>query len=128
MMTVFAGHSQPSDAVWIPRIDALRRLAQADSLPVFKQLVGQKDVDIKILNDRVANLERLIGELNALDAANVSTIAAYKKEIEELKSIRTLMEADYKTISKQLKKQKRKTFWTAIAGILATAGSIWLLK
>lgn len=127
MMIQSVSHSQ-DDKIWINRQDALRKLAQADSLPVFKQLVGQKDADIKILNDRIANLERLIGELNALDAANVSVIAAYKKEIEELKGIRTLMEADYKTVWKQLKKQKRKTFWTAIAGIVSVIGTIFLLK
>jgi hypothetical protein len=124
----FAGLTQPPDAVWIPRSDALRKLAQADSLIVYKDIVKEKENEIKLLDLRIANLLRLVSELQATDAANISAIDAYKKEIEELKGIRILMEADYNTLRKQLKKQKRKTFWTAIAGILATAGSIFLLK
>jgi hypothetical protein len=123
----FAGLTQPPDAVWIPRSDALRKLAQADSLIVYKDIVKEKENEIKLLDLRIANMLRLVAELQATDAANVSAIDAYKREIEELKGIKVLMESDYNTMKGILKKQKRKTFWTAIAGILATAGSVIFL-
>lgn len=122
--------AQPSDSskVWIDRADALRVLAKAKEADLLRVQLAAKQSDINDLSARIQVKERIISELNTMDEANQQIIASLKKEIEEMNGIRTLQEQEYKFIKKQLKKQKRKTFWVGIAGIVATIGTVFILK
>jgi predicted nucleic acid-binding protein len=80
---------------------------------------------VSILNERIAILEELTKELKKKDSL---TVISYEKQIKEMKDQRKILETGLDTLNKALRKQRRKTKWTAIAGIVSTAGAIFLFK
>lgn len=131
IMTIpFAGLTQLPDSskLWIPREDALRVLAKAKQAEVLTEILSQKEQDIKVLNDRIAGLNRAISEFSAGDEASQQIILSYKRQIKELEDIIKLHQLDVTVYKKQIKKLKRSKFWTSVAGIAAVAGTIFLMK
>jgi chromosome segregation ATPase len=124
MMTAFAQRSP--DSVTILKSDALRKLAQADSLPGVKELLVEKQKDLNNLNDRISTLGETISKLVEKELntdANIQDLKDQKQIMEEQKKI--LLDQIAK-MNKQLRKEKRKRLWTAIAGTAATVGGLWL--
>jgi hypothetical protein len=82
---------------------------------------------VSILNDRIANYQVIISNLNEKDSI---TVAAYEKEIVLFKDEKAIYQDQIKGYEKLIRKQKRKTFFTAAGGILATAamGYLYLTK
>lgn len=125
-MTVFAQPSPTTDNVWIPRKDALNTLAKADSLPTYKLWVEALKVDVDTLNARIAVLKQTILSLNYKDENNaviIKELENQKKIMETQKGI--LLDAIAQS-NRKLKKQKRKTFFTALAGVAATVSALFL--
>lgn len=125
---IYAAHSQSPDTskVWINRSDALRKLAQADSLKTYKQIVIEVRKDIDILNERITGLGNVISSLNEKDLNNseiITQLQEQKKIMEDQKSI--LLDQIAK-VNKQLRKEKRKRFWTAAAGVATTAAAFYI--
>ena len=85
-----------------------------------KKLLEQQ---VTILNDRIANYQIIISNLNEKDSI---TVAAYEKEIALFKDEKAIYQDQIKSYDKLLKRQKRKTFFTAAGGILATGLSLYL--
>lgn len=125
MMIQFAAHTQTTDTskLWIKRSDALKVLAAADSLKVFKTALIQcgKDVDtlIKIANLKQSQINNL---LNA-DRSNQDAITLLKDQKKQLND---------KIISdeKLLIRERRKKKWTLLGGSIGMAalGVLYFLK
>ena len=78
---------------------------------------------VTILNDRIANYQIIISNLNEKDSI---TVAAYEKEIALFKDEKAIYQDQIKGYDKLLKRQKRKTFFTAAAGIVTTGIGLYL--
>lgn len=128
MMTASALHSQDTTKVWIPRTDALRVLAQADSMKVYKKLVSQKQADIDTLTQRIDALQNVITQLKAKDATNQSIVSTYENQVKEMTDIRTEMQNEINYWQKLFLKEKRKRFWTTVGGIIGIGAAIYFFK
>lgn len=82
--------------------------------------------NISFLNDRIINLDSIIKALRVKDQNNISIqnqMLAQRQVLEEQKGI---LFDQVSTLNKRVRKQKRKTFFTALAGIAATAGVFFI--
>lgn len=75
---------------------------------------------VTILSFRIAEKEAIIKDLKQKDSANTNIIHTYENQISLMKDQRTVFEDQIKSLNKQLKKERRRTRWTSIAGITLT--------
>lgn len=121
MMTVSVLHSQTDTSkIWINRQDALRKLAQADSLRPYKQLVAAKQRDIDTLNARIIILGEQIKEYKGKDTAYAQMVIAKNDQIQAMKDIREIHEARIKELEKLWKREKRKRILMTVGGVVST--------
>lgn len=124
MMTASGLHSQnDSGKLWINRQDALRKLAQADSLSSYKLIVANKQKDIDLLQQRIAVLQDVIKNLNDKDAESV---AKYNAQLKVMQDERLLFMDQLNGYEKLLRKEKRKRFWTGLLGVATTLTASFL--
>ena len=90
-----------------------------------KKLLEEK---VSVLDQRISELEIIIEGLKAKDANNDKIVQAYVSELAITKEVRSIFENKIKSLEDELKQQKKKTFWTAVGGIVATLGIIFLTK
>lgn len=112
----FAGLSQVTDTICFPIEVAKKVLVAAEQKKVLEQ-------QIIVLNDRIANLQIIISNLNEKDSI---TVAAYEKEIQLYKDEKKIYEDQLKGYEKLLRKQRRKQFFTAAGGVVATGVMAYL--
>ena len=123
-MTVSGQHSR--DSVTILRTDALRKLAQADSLKIYKQLVQAQRADIDTLLVRGDQLYGIAKSLDEKDRTNQSII---KLKDEQAKVRQDQLNAaldNAAQLNKQVKKEKRKRRWLGAALMAGVVGSFYL--
>lgn len=102
--------SQDSSKVWIPRKDALKVLAAADSGRIYMAAANEYKRNIDTLNKIIARKQAAIDTLNSLDATNQKIIATYEAQIK-------LMTDEKKIYQKALLKQKRRKKLAMFSGI-----------
>lgn len=94
-------------------------MAAADSAKILLELSRIQREDIRIQGDRINNLiER--------DSLRTNIINNQEKQISVMGEQRKLYDAELSSVTKLLKKEKRKRWWTAVAGIVAASGAFWL--
>ena len=91
-------------------------LAAAEQKKVLEQ-------QVVILNQRISGLELTINDLAEKDTA---TVGSYERQIALMKDQRILFENQIKTFEKMVIKERRKRFWTSVAGTLTTGIGIYL--
>lgn len=112
--------------VMIPRKDALATLAKAEKVSILESIISQKQKDIDTLTGRISVLNEIINQMSVIEDANKSIILSYEKQIKEMEDIRKLYDLDIRSLKKEVRKYKRKAFWTAMAGVATTIGALWL--
>lgn len=124
MMRPFVAHLQ---TISIPKKDALRVLAAADSNKVAKQHIALLVKDTSLLASRIREIQGGIGALKA-------TIESYKKDSVNYERIISLKDKSIKLAEdetaawkKEYKKEKRKRFWTGVSGAVLT-GAVILIR
>lgn len=115
MMTASGLHSQTDTTgkVWIPRADALRKLAQADSARVYRLILTEKQIDIDTLLARIKGLNTAIDTLQSAASDRKKALLVSDQEIAALKSDKILLQ-------KEVRRQKRKRFAATAGGIITT--------
>lgn len=76
------------------------------------------------LNADIASYQTIIREEQAKDSVNTEIVKTYVSMISVKDEQRKILEGQINSLNKEVKKWKRKTRWTGIAGILATVGGI----
>jgi hypothetical protein len=126
MMTAFVLHSQDTGRVWIPRQHALATLARAEKAVFLEEKLAAKQRDIDTLALQISIKQEIINELKETVNIDSAIIDTYEKEIVQMKEQRALLEGEVTVLRKQIRKERRKRRWTAIAGVFTTAGAFWL--
>ena len=112
----FAGSSQSTDTTCTPTEKLRQVITDAKMKPVLEERIA-------ILNDRIANYQIIIGNLNEKDSV---TVAGYENQIRLMREEKAIYEDQIKGYERLLRKQKRKTFFTAAGGFLATGAALYL--
>jgi hypothetical protein len=105
----FAGQSQTTDTICLPIPIAQKVLVAAEQKKVL-------DEKIIILNERISNLQGVIKDFQGKDSITVLT---YETQLKEFRLQKEILERD-------IKKLKRKLFWTKAAGIAGIAGAFYI--
>lgn len=122
----YAQYSADTGKVWINRQDALKTLAAADSLPSYKMYVASLKIDVDTLNARIAIAKQEIKILKEKGENNSVIIKSLEDQKKILEKQRGILLDEISRSNKQLKKQKRKTFFAALAGVAATVTALFL--
>jgi hypothetical protein len=129
-MLPFAGQSQTSDTICIPKKDAIKLLAKAEEGKLLVQKVDLLNDQIFLLGERIKEKEQIIAAYEQISAANDSLISNYKKEIVVLNDQKKILEQAVKDTQKEVRRYKRKLFWRTAGGtvLLGTAAYLYLTK
>lgn len=115
-MMPFLGKSQITNQC--PPDSQLKKiLSDAKQRPVLLERIVLLNDDIRLLNQRIVEKEGAIADLKAKDANNTIIVSTYEREIAVMKEQRKVFEDQVNSFAKQLKREKRKRFWTAAGGV-----------
>jgi hypothetical protein len=109
--------SQSTDTMCFPVPVIQKVLIAAQQKKVLDSLVV-------VLNSDIRSYEIAVKELQIKDSTNKEIIATYENIIKAKDEQRKILEGEIVSLNKQIKKWKRKTRLTAIAGVLTTIGGI----
>lgn len=84
--------------------------------------------EVTILEQRLQQKDAIVKAYEGKDNNNAAIIETYKAEIKVMKNQRAVYDTELKLINRTLKRQKRKTFFTALAGVASTTAAIFLFK
>lgn len=126
-MTAFA---QPSpggpDLVWVPRADAVYKLAQADSLGQYKLMVAQYRYDASTLERRIDTLSAAIAQLKKKDDNNQANRADLELQKKKLMEQKKILIDNATALNKVIRKLRRGKRWTALGGLAGIGLAFWL--
>lgn len=111
-----AGQSRHTDTLCFPVETVKKVLIAAEQKKVL-------DGQVILLNQRIEGLTEIIRNLNEKDSASV---ALYNSQMAVMKDQKQLYQDQLNGYEKLLRKEKRKRFFTAAAGTLATGAALYL--
>jgi len=120
----FAGHSQNADKVWIPRADALRVLAQADSAKVHKLVIAELKSDLSNTQAAVAQLKIAVAKAENADSLSRVNLKLGQEREALLRKQIELSESHAANWEKTARKERRKRIFASIAGTVTTVAAI----
>ena len=124
--TVSASYSQSSDTIVLNRQHALKVLSKGLEA---KALQEQRDLlinEVDTLKARIVIKEMIIANMSGQITDYKSIVQSHENIINTMKDQRSVLESQIATLNKQIKKEQRKKRWVTIAGVLTTAGSLFL--
>ena len=112
----FAASSQSIDTTCTQTEKLRQVITDAKMKPVLEERIA-------ILNDRIANFQIIISNLNEKDSI---TVSAYEKQIQLYRDEKKVYEDQINGYEKLLKRERRKRFFTAAGGVVATGLTLFL--
>lgn len=125
-MIAFAGRSQTSDTVCIPRKDAVKLLSKAEEGKLLSEKVTLLNEQAFLLTQRITEKEGIIAALEKIQADNDSLISNYKSEIGLMKDQRKIFETAIADAKKEVRRYKRKLFFRTAGGLMLTGAVTYL--
>lgn len=117
--------AQPSNS----RTDTLcLPVSAVQNMVIAAQQKNELEREIAIAEKRIETLLQAIRVHEQKDSINADIIDTYKREVQAIREEMAIYDKELKTVTKSLRKQKRKTFWTAMAGVASTTAAIFLFK
>jgi hypothetical protein len=113
-----AGQSGSTDTLCFPVAIIQKVLIAAQQKTVLEDEVNN-------LHERIIEKERQLAITSTRDSLLMISL---NNDIANLKEQKKIFSDALDTMTKELRKQKRRTRWTAIAGIVATLGGIFFIK
>lgn len=120
--TLSGAYSQTSDTIVLNRQHALKVLAKGLQA---KELEAQRDLlltQVDTLKARIAIKEMIVSTLNQQLADYKNIKASQDAIIGTMKEQRSLLQNQILTLNTTIKKQRRKTRWTAFLGVVVAGG------
>lgn len=81
---------------------------------------------LSLLTEKINAYEIIAKEFLGKDSLNADIKAIFRLQIGTMKQQRSILENDIATLKKDVRRWKRKTRWTAVAGVVATAAVAYL--
>jgi hypothetical protein len=111
----------------LPTAQLKKVLADAKQKPVLLERISLLSEDITLLNKRIAVKDSIISSLDSKDRNNDGIIRGMEDQKRLLRDEITLCQNQVKTLEAMYKRERRKRFWTGVAGSLTTVGALFLL-
>ena len=117
--------AQPSSS----RTDTLcLPVSAVQNMVIAAQQKKELEREIVIAEKRIETLLQAIRVHEQKDTISADIIDTYKREVQAIREEMAIYDKELKTVNKSLRKQKRKTFWTAMAGVVSTGAAILFFK
>lgn len=111
------------------RIDTLcLPVSAVQNMVIAAQQKKELEREMVIAEKRIETLLQAIREHEKKDTVTAGIIDTYKREVQAIREEMAIYDKELKTVNKSLRKQKRKTFWTAMAGVVSTGAAILFFK
>lgn len=81
---------------------------------------------IEGMDARIKNFQDMIAEYESKDSVYVKIINGYVLEVKNLEAQKETLTQWVKSLEKDLRKEKRKRFWTAVAGVVGIGLTAYL--
>ena len=78
------------------------------------------------LNNRISNLQGMVAEYQSKDSVYSKVIHGYVLEVGNLEAQKQTLTNWVQSLERQVKKEKRKRFWTTIAGVVGIGLTAYL--
>jgi chromosome segregation ATPase len=82
--------------------------------------------DVRILNEQKANLQQQIANLMKADSIDQKHIAILESQVAVYDKVIKSYEDQIVAMTKEIKRWRRKNFWTTVGGIVATTAALFL--
>lgn len=127
-MTASGLHSQGTDpnVMWIPRQDALKKLAQAERAKYLEEKLAAKQADIDTLLARITVQQEIIKEQAQVIHADSMIINSKDQQISLMLDQRKFFELDVTAYKNLLKIERRKRRWLSFGSLAAVAGAFFI--
>jgi hypothetical protein len=113
----YESRSQSIDTLCFDRTTVQKLLIAGKQKKVLDSLVIS-------LNQEIKSYEIVVHQLQDKDSVNKEIIITYDAMIQTMKEQRTILETQITALNKEVRKWKRKTRWTAIAGVATTVAGV----
>ena len=124
----YGAKSQTTDTICLPMAQAQKLLTAAKQRDVLQEKINLMGSDVTILNNRITELQGAISDFKAKDDGFNQIVNTYTSEIQIMQEQRAILEKQITDLNSEIKKLKRKNFWTSVGGIAAVIGIIYLTK
>lgn len=118
--------SQTSNETSIPNEDLKKVLIAAENGKAALEKIVVLNSVIADMNGRIENFKNIIAEYQSKDSVYSNIINGYEKEVANLEEQKETLTKWVQSLEKQLKKEKRKRLWTAIAGVVGIGLTAYL--
>lgn len=119
LRTSSEGSCQIIDTTCVQTGQLRKVVADAKLKPVLEERIA-------ILNDRISTKDSVIMALQLAGEEDLAVIAALRDQKRILEEEKKLFNDQLKTLESMLRKEKRKRFLASMAGIVTTAGAMYL--
>lgn len=118
LRTVCAGQSlNPNDTICLSIADAQNCAIAKNQRTVLAERIVILDSNIIYLNQTIAVINRNIVALQAKDENNKVIIIQLQEQKQIMMDQRKIFEDEIKSLQSELKKERRKRFWTSVSGL-----------
>jgi len=115
-MNPFLGKSQITNQC--PPDSQLKKLLNdARQRPVLQERIALLNDDINLLNKRIIEKQSIIDDYRDKDTAHIRIVGTYEKEIAVMEEQKKTYQAEIDRLNSELKKEKRKRFWSSVGGV-----------
>jgi hypothetical protein len=110
---------QTIDTTCVPTSQLRKVVSDAKQKPVLEERIA-------ILNERIATKDSVIRALQLAGEEDLSVMTALRDQKRILEEEKKLFNDQLRTLESMLRKEKRKRFLASMAGIVTTAGAMYL--
>jgi uncharacterized coiled-coil protein SlyX len=110
---------QTIDTTCVPTIQLRKVVADAKLRPVLEERIA-------ILNERISTKDSVIKDLQLAGEEDQAVIEALRDQRRLLEEEKKLYNDQLRTLESMIRKEKRKRFFTSMAGMITTAGAMYL--
>lgn len=131
LRTVCAGQSlNPKDTICVSIEDAQNCAIAKKQRTVLAERIVLLNDEIGLLNKRIAEKQGSIDDYITKDTAHIREVGAYQREIAVMNEQKKTMQSEVDRLTGELKKEKRKRFWTSVGGVagIGIMGYLYLTK
>ena len=127
-LTASGQRLNPTDSIKIPVQDALKVLAAADSAKVLKMHVAILQAEKVLQDNRIFEISQARDRYRQADSTSQLQLTLSQSQMKIMEDQKKIAATYIAGLEKLYRKQKRKTWFTAAAGIATTIAGILIFK
>lgn len=122
----YAGNCQGSDTICFTIEQARKVLTAAKERDIYKERINLLQGDVSLINQRISQKDSIIADLRVKDFNNQSMVMTMKEQRVLLEDQKKILLDQIGVLNKTVRRMKRRQFFTAAGGVLATGVMVYI--